>query len=101
MQGNRSKDISKFYIAGINYKKSDATVRGQFAISNEQYAALISVAPTYGVSELFVLSTCNRTEIYGFAEDAAQLMNLLCAHTTGDIATFKKLSYVKHGHHAV
>lgn len=100
MLGNRTKDISKFYIAGINYKKTDATVRGQFAISNEQYASILSIAPLYGISELFILSTCNRTEIYGFAEEASLLMNLLCSQTAGDLATFKKLAYVKEGLHA-
>ncbi|MBC8032651.1 MAG: glutamyl-tRNA reductase [Chitinophagaceae bacterium] len=101
MQGNRTKDISRFNIAGINYKKTDATIRGQFAISNEQYAAIISAAPNYGVSELFILSTCNRTEIYGFAEDPSQLIDLLCAHSAGDAVIFRKLSYIKCGLEAV
>lgn len=101
MQGNRTKDILKFYMAGINYKKTDATVRGQFAISQEQYTAILALAPSYGISELFILSTCNRTEIYGFAEDAVQLIQLLCSQTTGDISVFTELSYVKQGLHAV
>lgn len=101
MTGTRPRDISKFYIAGINYKKTDAAVRGQFAINNEQYAAVLSLAPAYGISSLFILSTCNRTEIYGFAEEAEQLIQLLCAQTNGDIATFKKLAYVKEGVKAV
>lgn len=101
MTGTRPRDISKFYIAGINYKKTDATVRGQFAINNEQYAQVLSLAPAYGISSLFILSTCNRTEIYGFAEEAEQLMQLLCSQTSGDRATFKRLAYVKEGLQAV
>lgn len=54
-----------------------------------------------GLNELFVLSTCNRTEIYGFASNANQLIELLCTQTAGDAATFKKLAYVKSGHKAV
>lgn len=101
MQGNNAKDISKFYVAGINYKKTDATIRGSFAISNEQYAAILSQAPLYGISELFILSTCNRTEIFGFAEDVSQLINLLCSQTGGDNIIFKKLCYIKEGLKAV
>lgn len=101
MQGQQSKDISKFFIAGINYKKTDASIRGQFAISEEHYASLLSLAPSHGLHELFILSTCNRTEIYGFAEHAGQLIDLLCTHTKGDTATFSQLAYTKEGPEAV
>ncbi len=97
MHGHSSKDISKFFIAGINYKKTDAAIRGQFAISNEQYASLLALAPSYGLHELFVLSTCNRTEIYGFAEQAGQLISLLCTQTEGNQDTFTQLAYIKKG----
>ena len=101
MHGHSSKDISKFFIAGINYKKTDAAIRGQFAISNEQYASLLALAPSYGLHELFVLSTCNRTEIYGFAEQAGQLLSLLCTQTEGNQDTFTQLAYIKKGSAAV
>ena len=96
-----TKEISKFYIAGINYKKTDAELRGQYAISNIQYAELLSLAPQYGLNELFVLSTCNRTEIYGFAEDASTLSELLCTQTAGSLETFIEIAYVKKGTQAV
>lgn len=101
MQGTNNKDISNFYIVGINYKKTDASVRGQFAISSTQYADLLALAPQFGINELFILSTCNRTEIYGFAEDPGQLIRLLCTKTEGDIATFTNLAYIKMGINAV
>lgn len=101
MTVNRARDISKFYVAGINYKKTDATVRSQFAVNNEQAAATLSLAPAQGISSLFILSTCNRTEIYGFAEDVDQLIQLLCSQTNGDADTFKRLAYIKEGLKAV
>jgi glutamyl-tRNA reductase len=99
--GNKTADISGFYVVGINYKKTDAAIRGQFAISNEQYEKILSLAPSYHLNELFILSTCNRTEIYGFAEDATQLINLLCTQTAGDRATFAELVYIKKGMTAI
>ena len=63
-------DINQFYIAGINYKKTDASSRGQFAVSSFHYASLLQKASLVNVSQLFVLSTCNRTEIYGIASNA-------------------------------
>ncbi len=95
------KDISKFWIAGVNYKKTDAAIRGQFAIQNEQYANILRKALENGLNEMFVLSTCNRTEIYGFAENASQLVDLLCEQTTGSKETFLESAYIKNGHDAI
>jgi glutamyl-tRNA reductase len=99
--GNKHSDISKFFIAGINYKKTDAALRGRFAINTEQYKTILSLAPRYNINELFILSTCNRTEIYGFAEDASQLIDLLCTQTKGAKDTFIGLAYIKSGADAI
>jgi glutamyl-tRNA reductase len=99
--GTRTSDISEFYVVGINYKKTDADIRGQFAISEEQYAHLLTLAPSYHLSELFILSTCNRTEIYGFADNARQLASLLCSATEGNYDEFLDISYVKRGAEAI
>ena len=101
MKGNTTKDIFKFHVAGINYKKTDASIRGEFAICKEQYASILNLAPFYGIEELFVLSTCNRTEIYGFGESAEELIQLLCSQTVGDAETFQSLAYIKHGAEAI
>ena len=97
----KQTDITTFFIAGINYKKTDADLRGQYAVSNDQYKNLLSLAPQFGVNELFVLSTCNRTEIYGFTENAANLCKLLCTQTEGSIETFYSIAYIKNGGEAI
>ncbi|MBI3883424.1 MAG: glutamyl-tRNA reductase, partial [Sphingobacteriales bacterium] len=101
MHRQRPTDISKFFIAGINYRKTDASIRGQFAINNDRYIQLLSLAPQYGLTELFIVSTCNRTEIYGFAENVSQLCELLCTQTEGSIETFVEMSYIKSGKEAI
>jgi glutamyl-tRNA reductase len=101
MNTDRPVDISNFFITGINYKKTDANTRGQFAINQDQYEAIIDLAPAYKVYSFFILSTCNRTEVYGFAEDPSQLINLICTQTKGDADTFNELAYTKKGKNAV
>jgi glutamyl-tRNA reductase len=98
---NKPTEISSFFIAGINYKKTDASVRGNFAINQKQYHSILHKAPFYDIAELFVLSTCNRTEIYGIANSAEDLISLLCSETSGSIEAFRKLTYIKHGMNAV
>jgi glutamyl-tRNA reductase len=95
------RDISKFWIAGINYKKADAATRGQFAIQNDQHARLLEKALANSLDEVFVLSTCNRTEIYGFADSVSQLIDLLCDQTGGSKETFLSSAYIKNGHEAI
>jgi len=91
----------QFFVAGINYKKTDAAIRGHFAINPDQYNTILSNAASLGLKELFVLSTCNRTEIYGLAPDADTLIRLLCEVTVGDAATFLQLCYIKKDNEAL
>lgn len=97
----QTSNLSNFYVAGINYKKTDADVRGSFAVNQQQYAHLLQQAPSYGVKEVFVVSTCNRTEIYGFAQDAQHLTKLLCSVTEGTEDVLLQLAYIKKGKEAV
>ena len=101
METQYFKNISNFFVAGINYKKSDASIRGQFAVSNDQYSTILELASFHGLNELFILSTCNRSEIYGFAHHSNQLVDLLCSQTIGDAETFRKAAYIKNGAEAI
>lgn len=95
------KDLSDFYAIGISYKKADAQLRGQFSINHEQYSRILINANETGLNELFILSTCNRTEIYGFAQGPSQLIQLLCNETVGDESTFKQIAYINKGFDAI
>ena len=94
-------DINQFFVAGINYRKTDTGIRGDYAVNTDQYASLLKKAADAGVSELFVLSTCNRTEIYGVADNVNTLIKLLCNETAGDADTFRQLCYIKQGNQAI
>ena len=76
-------------------------MRGQFAVSPENYQLILSDSSNAGISELFILSTCNRTEIYGVTPDASHLIHLLCKHTQGSEEVFKSRSYIKRGLEAI
>ncbi len=101
MNTSGRQNINHFWVAGINYKKTDVAVRGMFAVNNDQYRQLVSLAPSYGISEFFILSTCNRTEIYGFADSFSQLAGLLCNVSPGSEHIFGQLSYKKKGPKAI
>jgi len=94
-------NLQNFFVAGINYKKTDASMRGQYAVSLEQYATILENAAQLDLKEVFIISTCNRTEIYGLAPEADILIHLLCNETAGDAETFLERCYIKKGQQAV
>lgn len=95
------KLLSDFWVIGMSYHKSDTALRGNYAIDENQYTSILKTAPTQGVHELFVLSTCNRTEIYGFAKCPNDLIKLLCQHTVGSHEDFFRNAYIKNGNDAI
>ena len=94
-------DINHFFVAGINYKKTDATIRSQYAVCQTVYTSLLCKAAALGLQEVFVISTCNRTEMYGVTDEVNKLITLLCSETKGNENTFRKLAYTKKGYDAV
>lgn len=83
-----------FYVVGLNYKKADAEIRGNFSINEASQTAILAAAKTQGISSLSVISSCNRTEVYGFAKNPSQLITLICEHTHGTIEEFEEVAYI-------
>ena len=83
-----------FYNIGVSYVKTDAQTRGRFSLSEENQILLLKEAKKEGFEGVFVLSTCNRTEISGFAEHPFQLINILCKFSEGTVEEFARVLYV-------
>lgn len=90
-----------FYAIGLNYKKADAEIRGHFSIDDYGKEKILEDAKSIGISSLSIISTCNRTELYGFAQHPFQLIKMLCEHTNGSIDEFEKVAYVYKNREAV
>ena len=92
-QFNNSKE-TYFYAIGLSYKKADAKIRGNFSLDEISKLNLLNQAKEIGLESLVVTSTCNRTELFGFAKHPFQLIKLLCDNTKGTIEEFQKVAYV-------
>ena len=101
MNNTHHNFLSNFCIAGINYRKSDVIVRGKFSLTTEQCEQLLNEAVKKHIPGAFVLSTCNRTEIYGISSSPKELIELLCLHTQGRIKDFIEHGYTHQGLKAV
>ncbi len=83
-----------FYAIGLSYKKADADIRGRFSLDEAGKLTLLNQAKDNGIESLVVTSTCNRTEIYGFAQHPFQLIQLLCDNTRGTVEEFQDVAYI-------
>lgn len=82
--------MHQFSVTGISYKKSDLTNRSRFAFNHEE---CVETYKGYN-GQYFILSTCNRSEIYGFDRDFREILTSKAGDLTQDV-------YIKHHHDAV
>ena len=90
---NNSKD-THFYVIGISYKKADANIRGRFSLDIEHQELILEEAQAEQMEGLMIISTCNRTELYGFPQHPFQLIQKLCAHSQASLEDFEKFGYI-------
>ncbi|PKA98417.1 glutamyl-tRNA reductase [Flavobacteriaceae bacterium MAR_2009_75] len=85
---------NSFYTIGLSYQKADAEVRGKFSLDPTAIDQVLMQAKAQGIDGLLVTSTCNRTELHGFAQHPFQLIKLLCDNAIGSVEEFQEVAYV-------
>lgn len=79
----------------MSYQKADAQIRGKFSLSDTAKASILSTIKDTEIGDgALIISTCNRTEIYGFAQHPFQLIKLLCDNSNGTVEEFQEVAYV-------
>jgi glutamyl-tRNA reductase len=101
MENNNLSKHQYFYSVGLSYKKADAEIRGKFSLDALAKTRLLEQAKEEGIESLIVTSTCNRTEIYGFAEHPFQLIKLICENSQGSVEAFQKVGFVYKNQEAI
>lgn len=101
MENNTFAKHPTFYAVGLSYKKADAETRGKFSLDDKAKLNLLHQAKEEGLESLVVTSTCNRTEIYGFAQHPFQLIKILCENSQGTVEDFQKVAFVYKNNEAI
>lgn len=101
MNRNTMNRHHSFYCIGLSYLKADAQTRGKFNLNIEAKEVILEQAKEEGLQSLLVISTCNRTEIYGYAEHPYQLIRLLCDNSKGSVEDFHNVGYVYKNQEAI
>lgn len=95
------KTKKNFYVVGISFEKADAETRGKFTFFPDSVEPFVKHAKATGIENFFVVSTCNRSEFYGFADSAETMMKLYCEHTNGSLDEMKSVVSIQKNEEAI
>jgi glutamyl-tRNA reductase len=92
----------KIFVAGLSYKSAPVEVREQLAVHRSRLPCCGCRLKLRGnLSEVVLLSTCNRVEVYGVTPQANGNVRELFSQLAGGDFDFSPYLYVKEGDEAV
>jgi len=89
---NKFHQTSDFAVLSISYEKADAETRGRFAFFDDHIKAFVNKIHEQDFGDAFVVSTCNRTEIYSTTKNYLHIAELYCDTVGVSLSEF--LNYV-------
>lgn len=95
------EDGIRLVVAGVNFHKTSLEARNKFALTTEHIKSIYSDLDSSKEPHFFVLSTCNRTEIYSTAQQPEQLLAMLAEHNHIDAQDMDEYAFIKEGDEAV
>lgn len=69
---------SNFAVLSVSFEKADAETRGKFAFFDENVKHFVNQIHDQNLGDAFVVSTCNRTEIYTTTQNYLLIAELYC-----------------------
>lgn len=66
----------KFCYIGINYKNANLNIRDKISFTDQKKMDFLAKAEQLGVNQCMILSTCNRSEVFYFAQEQESLRHL-------------------------
>lgn len=93
--------MEKFLVAGVNYKKTILSIRSKFSISEQAIKEIYAQFKQEGRTNIIILSTCNRTEIYGYGISEEEIKNIFKQYTAADNLAIEKHIIIRNGREAI
>jgi glutamyl-tRNA reductase len=90
-----------FVVAGISHKEADLQVRERFSLSEERIHQLIERYKAAGGESIFVLSTCNRTELYALSDSPENIQSLFMEHCRATAEDAERYCYLRTNNDAI
>ena len=96
-----SKNSSGLVVAGISFRKTALEMRNKFAFNSEQIKKIYTDTSISSPNDFFILSTCNRTEIYSTTDNPQSLLELFTYENGISTSVIEDYSFIKTGDDAI
>lgn len=93
--------IQDFNVIGVNHWDAPVEVREKFSLSAKGKSLMLEGARREGIKSLFLISTCNRTEVFAQGATTRELIRLLTNYSNGNLDEFHKYGFEHEGERAV
>ncbi len=85
---------ANFAVLSISYEKADAETRSKFAFFEEHIKDFVNSIHTENLGDAFVVSTCNRTEIYTTTQNYLLVAEEFCRITKVNLSDFLQFAQI-------
>jgi len=93
--------IQDFSTIGINHWDAPVEIREKFSLDTEKKALMLEGARREGINSMFIVSTCNRTEVFSQGASTSELIRLLTTYSHGNLDEFHKYGFELEGQRAI
>lgn len=90
-----------FTLIGINHWDAPVEIRERFSLNESRKRLFLDAARREGILSIFIVSTCNRTEVIANGASAQELIRLLTNYSCGNLDEFHKYGFELEGYRAV
>src|SRR6056297_4204 len=90
-----------FTLIGINHWDAPVEIREKFSLDESRKRLFLDAARREGIQSVFIVSTCNRTEVIASGASAQELIRLLTNYSDGNLDEFHKYGFELDGYRAV
>lgn len=97
---NQDQNIHKtanFAVLSVSFEKADAETRGKFSFFDDNIKNFVTEIHDQSLGDAFVVSTCNRTEIYTTSQNYLLIAELYCKTVGVSLSEFMQyVNILKH-----
>lgn len=91
---NNIHQTSNFAVLSISFEKADAEIRGKFAFFDDHVKYFVNEIHDMNLGDAFVVSTCNRTEIYTTTQNYLLIAELYCKIVGVNLTDFMQYAQI-------
>ncbi len=94
-------NFQNFFVISISYEKAHTEIRGKYAFFPHSVVDFAKKVKAEDAGKCFIISTCNRTEIYANTKNLEKLIAIYCEFTQGTVSELKNYIEVFENYQAI